>query len=144
MLERLLETFNGLMDTQINCLTPLCAVASSASQIIRGLKRGNFPESRQEKHKWHCLFNEENLCLQAAMLVRENSCKKGVANMTAQSFCSPHRICLQSFLGPFLCVLLLAGSGVSDFVQRVIRRVRTWMVMSVRTSSFLGRNSLTI
>ncbi len=75
-----------------------------------------------------------------------------MANMTAQSFCAvvlpvgerPHRICLQSFLGPFLCAPLLAGSGVSDFVQRVTRRVCTWMDMSMRTSSFLGRNSLTI
>ena len=34
-----------------------------------------------------CLFNEENLCLEAAMQVRENAIRKREANMTAHSFC---------------------------------------------------------
>ena len=49
--------------------------------------RGKFPESRQGKFERHCLFNDENLRLQAAMWVRENSYQKGEANMTARSFC---------------------------------------------------------
>ena len=34
-----------------------------------------------------CLFNEETLCLQAAMWVRENALRKGACNRVARKFC---------------------------------------------------------
>ena len=49
--------------------------------------QGKFPESRQGKFERHWLFNDENLRLQAAMWVRENSYNKEEGNMTAHSFC---------------------------------------------------------
>ena len=56
--------------------------------------RGKFPETRRGKHERHCLHNDENIRLEASMWVRENSCKKGDANMTAQSFCQWVNDCL--------------------------------------------------
>ena len=49
--------------------------------------KGNFTESKQGKHERWCLFNDENIRLEASMWVRENAHKKGEANMTAATFC---------------------------------------------------------
>ncbi len=48
---------------------------------------GKFKESRQGKHQRHCLLNDENLRLDAAMYVREHAYQKGAANLMAKSFC---------------------------------------------------------
>ena len=48
---------------------------------------GKFKESRQGKHQRHCLLNDENLRLDAAMYVREHAYQKGAANLTVKSFC---------------------------------------------------------
>ena len=56
--------------------------------------RGKFPESRQGKHERQCLFNDEDLRLEAAMWVRENAYKKGEGNATAPSFCEWVNDCL--------------------------------------------------
>ena len=50
-------------------------------------QKGKFKEGKQGKYKRHCLLNDENLRLEAAMYVRENAYRKGEANMTATSFC---------------------------------------------------------
>ena len=50
-------------------------------------QKGKFKEGKQGKYKRHCLLNDENLRLEAAMWVRENAYRKGEANMTATSFC---------------------------------------------------------
>ena len=50
---------------------------------------GIFQKKRKRgKYKRDCLFSNEDIKLEAAMWVRENSYKKGAANMTAASFCS--------------------------------------------------------
>ena len=49
---------------------------------------GHFSEEKRGKYKRDCLFTNEDIKLEAAMWVRENSYKKGAANMTAASFCS--------------------------------------------------------
>ena len=56
--------------------------------------RGRFPDSRQGKYERRCLFNDEDLRLEAAMWVRENAYKKGEGNATAQSFCECVNNCL--------------------------------------------------
>ena len=48
--------------------------------------QGQFPETRRGKYTRESLLSNENLRLDAAMWVRENSYKKGAANMTAASF----------------------------------------------------------
>ena len=39
------------------------------------------------RYERFCLFNDENIKLEASMWVRQNAHKKGAANMTASSFC---------------------------------------------------------
>ena len=43
---------------------------------------GKFKETKQGKYKRVSLLNDENLRLEAAMFIRENSYKKGSANLT--------------------------------------------------------------
>ena len=49
--------------------------------------KGKFEETKQGKYRRKCLINDESLRLEASMFVRENSYKKGAANLTAKSFC---------------------------------------------------------
>lgn len=49
--------------------------------------RGKFKDEARGKYKRFCLFNEEALCLQASMWIRENAVKKGAPNLVARRFC---------------------------------------------------------
>ena len=49
--------------------------------------KANLKRREKENNKKGCLVKDENLCLEAAMWVRENACKKGEENMTTKSFC---------------------------------------------------------
>ena len=49
--------------------------------------KGHFKEEKRGKYQRQCLFNDENLRMEAAMFVRENGCKKGEANLNAKLFC---------------------------------------------------------
>jgi hypothetical protein len=49
--------------------------------------KGRFEDTKQGKYERHCLLNEEEFRLDAAMWARENAYKKGEANMTAGKFC---------------------------------------------------------
>ena len=49
--------------------------------------KGKFKEEQCGKHKRDCLFNDEDLRLQASMWARENAVSKGGPNMTARAFC---------------------------------------------------------
>ena len=49
--------------------------------------KGHFKEEKRGKYQRHCLFNNENLRMEAAMFIRENGCKKGEANFNAKFFC---------------------------------------------------------
>ena len=66
--------------------------------------KGKFKKSQQGKYKRFRLLNDENLHLEAAMFVTENSYKKGSANLTAQMFCEitsscRRMICQQTYPG---------------------------------------------
>ena len=49
--------------------------------------RGKFRDERRGKYKRMCIFNNEELRLQASMWVREHAVDKSGPNMTAHSFC---------------------------------------------------------
>ena len=49
--------------------------------------KGRFENTKQAKYERHCLLNEEELRLDAAVWARENAYKKGEANMTVVKFC---------------------------------------------------------
>ena len=49
--------------------------------------KGHFKEEKRGKYQQHCLYNNENLCMEAARFVRENGCKKGEACLNAKLFC---------------------------------------------------------
>lgn len=51
------------------------------------VNKGKFKEEKRGKHKRVCLFNDEDLLLQASMWVIENVVSKGGPNMTARAFC---------------------------------------------------------
>ena len=104
-------------------------------------EKGKFKESRQGKYKRHCLLNEENLRLDAAMWIRENAYKKGEANMQpshsasgSMTSCFPHMIFLQISPERYLFELQPNGSISLDIGHSHTRRVCMWMAMRGRTS----------
>ena len=49
--------------------------------------KGSFKDGKRGKYMRHCLLNDENLRLEAAMFIREHGYRKGEANLNAKSFC---------------------------------------------------------
>ena len=49
--------------------------------------KGSFKDEKRGKYMRHCLLNEVNLRLEAAMFIREHGYRKGEANLNAKSFC---------------------------------------------------------
>ena len=49
--------------------------------------KGSFKDEKRGKYMHHCLLNDENLRLEAAMFIREHGYRKGEANLNAKLFC---------------------------------------------------------
>ena len=59
-----------------------CMVRRCSKELFNNL--GRFRDSKQGRR---CLFNDEDLSLEAVMWVHENAYNKGEGNAIAQSFC---------------------------------------------------------
>ena len=75
------------------CSTGVCFITDLNEKTVRQYRKqfldgkGRFTDTKQGKYECHCLLNDEELRLHAAMWAREHAYKKGEANMTAERFC---------------------------------------------------------